>query len=79
MLKILVVIVVLSLLFIWIKADRKAKIMKNNESPDNKNDDKKKNQIPKSDMIECSKCSTYIPISDAVMSNGKYLCPNNCE
>ncbi len=74
MAKILVVVVVLSLLFLWIKSSRK--ISKTENKQKNKKDDQ---QALKSDMIKCAKCQTYIQINDSVMSNGKYICPNNCE
>lgn len=74
MAKILVVVVVLSLLFLWIKSSRKI------SNSDNKQNKKKDDiQSLKSDMTKCEKCGTYIQINDAVMSGGKYICTNNCE
>lgn len=74
MAKIIVVIVVLSLLFLWIKSSRK--MSKNSDKQDKKKDTP---QALKSDMIKCDKCETYIQINDAVISNGRYICNNNCE
>ena len=74
MAKILIVVVVLSLLFLWIKSSRKL------STSDNKKN-KKENDTPslKSDMAKCAKCKTYIQIDDAIMSDGNYICPNNCK
>jgi uncharacterized protein len=30
------------------------------------------------DMIECSSCSLYVEISEAILSNGKYYCSKEC-
>jgi uncharacterized protein len=74
MAKIIVVIIVLSLLFLWIKSSRK--IPKTNDKQNKKTNE---SQALKSDMIKCNKCETYIQINDAIMSDGNYICSNNCE
>jgi len=39
-----------------------------------------KNTTPKdaNEMVECSHCSVYVEISEAILSNGKYYCSNEC-
>ena len=65
MLKIIVFIAVLAILFMWIKTSRKS------SSTDKTKDN--------NEMINCAKCDTYIEMKDAIMSNGKYVCPDDCK
>jgi uncharacterized protein len=30
------------------------------------------------EMVECAECSLYVEISEAILSNGKYYCSNEC-
>lgn len=30
------------------------------------------------DTIVCSTCGTYVPLDDAILSNGKYYCSQEC-
>lgn len=30
------------------------------------------------DMVECAACGTYTAVSDAIISNNKYFCSNEC-
>jgi uncharacterized protein len=39
----------------------------------------KKEQKPQAnEMVECANCSVYVEISEAILSNGKYYCSNEC-
>ncbi len=40
--------------------------------------EKRKDEIQSSDMVECSTCSIYCEIDDAILSNGKYYCSKEC-
>lgn len=44
----------------------------------NSGKDKRKDEIQSSDMVECSTCSIYCEIDDAILSNGKYYCSKEC-
>ena len=33
-----------------------------------------KNDMPGEKMVSCANCGLYVPISEAVYSNGKYYC-----
>ena len=48
---------------------------KNREN--NIKDDKKNDEITDI-MMECPKCKTYVSKQDAILSNGKYYCSNEC-
>jgi len=39
---------------------------------------KKKEDIQANEMIECSNCSVYVEITEAILSNGKYYCSDEC-
>jgi len=39
---------------------------------------KKKDQDKVSELIECSTCSTYIELDEAILSGGKYFCCKEC-
>ncbi len=39
--------------------------------------DKKYDEITDT-MVECPKCKTYISKDDAILSNGKYFCSEEC-
>jgi uncharacterized protein len=30
------------------------------------------------EMVECAHCALYVEISEAILSNGKYYCSNEC-
>ncbi len=30
------------------------------------------------EMVECQNCGVYVEISEAILSNGKYYCSNEC-
>lgn len=67
-LKLLLIIGVISIVyFMFIKK----KPIQNNTT---KNDDK----LETNDMVECAACGTYAEISDAIISNNKYYCSNEC-
>ena len=35
---------------------------------------RRKNDMPGEKMVSCANCGLYVPISEAVYSNGKYYC-----
>jgi len=37
-----------------------------------------KNKPQANEMVECSNCSVYVEISEAILSNGKYYCCDAC-
>jgi len=49
-----------------------------------KNSTRKSTSKPKetkkdaNEMVECANCSVYVEISEAILSNGKYYCSNEC-
>ena len=49
---------------------------KKNRENNIKND--KKNDEITDIMMECPKCKTYVSKQDAILSNGKYYCSNEC-
>ena len=66
----LVVGVIATIYFIFIK--KKPAVKK----PDN--DKTKKDDIQTNDMVECSKCGVYCELDDALLSNNKYYCSQEC-
>jgi len=44
------------------------------------NTDKKetKEKPQANEMVECNQCGVYVEISEAILSNGKYYCSNEC-
>jgi uncharacterized protein len=38
----------------------------------------KKEQKESSEMVECSTCDIYCSLDDAILSNGKYYCSQEC-
>jgi len=42
------------------------------------NTHKKQDDIKTNDMIQCSKCAIYCELEDAILSNGKYYCSDEC-
>ncbi|MCF6310754.1 MAG: hypothetical protein L3J19_09865 [Sulfurimonas sp.] len=37
-----------------------------------------KDEVQSNDMVECSTCGVYCEVSDAILSNNKYYCSNEC-
>ncbi len=35
-------------------------------------------KIEGDDTVECVTCGTYVPLDDAIISNGKYYCSQEC-
>lgn len=65
-LKILLVIGIIAVIyFMFIK--KKPIRSKNNDTKPQAND-----------MIECASCGLYVEVSDALLSNGKYYCSQEC-
>ncbi len=65
-LKILLVIGVIAVVyFMFIK--KKPITTKNNDTKAQAND-----------MIECAKCGVYVEVGEAILSNGKYYCSQEC-
>jgi len=42
------------------------------------NENKKGQSAPTNEMVECANCSVYVEISEAILSNGKYYCSDEC-
>lgn len=40
--------------------------------------DKKREKKESSEMVECSTCGIYCSLDDALLSNGKYYCSQEC-
>ena len=71
-LKLLLIIGVITIVyFMFIKK----KPIQNFSKNDTKNS---KDTLETNDMVECSACGTYAEISDAIISNNKYYCSNEC-
>lgn len=67
-LKLLLIIGVISIIyFFFIK-----------EKPALKNANKHNDETKSSDMVKCSTCGIYCEINDALISNNKYYCSNEC-
>ena len=41
-------------------------------------DIKKRNDEITDTLVECPKCGTYVSKDDAILSNGKYFCSQEC-
>jgi uncharacterized protein len=68
MIKWLVVIgVIVAVYFFFIK--KKPQVSKN---------DKKQASNDAQEMVECAKCGVYVEVKEAILSNGKYYCSNEC-
>ena len=39
---------------------------------------RKKRSVEADEMVECQQCGVYVEISEAILSNGKYYCSNEC-
>ena len=37
-----------------------------------------KDEVQSSDMVECATCGIYCEVSDALLSNNKYYCSDEC-
>lgn len=73
-LKILLVAGVIAFVyFIFIK--KKPAVTKNRQNTTNK---KTKEEVESNDMIECAECGIYCEIDDAILSNNKYFCSQEC-
>ena len=74
MIKWLIVVgVVGAIYFFFIK--KKPAVSSSNKKSDN---EEKKDEVQSNDMVECSTCSVYCEIEDAILSNGKYYCSSEC-
>jgi len=51
----------------------KSKPLSQEQSCDRKKDDKEAEE-----MLQCAKCGIYVEASEAILSNGKYYCSNEC-
>jgi len=38
----------------------------------------KKEQNDAQEMIECARCGVYVELDEAILSNGKYYCSQEC-
>ena len=69
MIKYLVVIGVIA--FIYYVFIKKKPIQKSADA-------QKKETTKANEMVECSKCHIYCELDDAILSNGKYYCSDEC-
>jgi len=70
MLKLLLVVGVIA--FVYYFFIKKKPITSNSSSK------KKAQEAEVEDMVECATCETYCEISEAILSNGKYYCSQEC-
>ena len=72
--KLLLVIGVIAVVyFLFIK--KKPAVTK----PNKQNEDAvKKDKVQSNDMVECATCGIYCEVSDALLSNNKYYCSDEC-
>ena len=53
--------------------------LKPKKEPSSATEQQKNNAEVKADeMVECSECGLYVEISEAILSNGKYYCSQEC-
>jgi uncharacterized protein len=55
----------------FIKKDKKSFTKQSSKSQN-------KTQKEVNEMVECSKCGVFVEIQEAILSNGKYYCSNEC-
>jgi len=55
----------------FIKKDKKSFTKQTSKSQN-------KTQKEVNEMVECSKCGVFVDIQEAILSNGKYYCSNEC-
>lgn len=72
-LKLLLVVGVIA--FVYILFIKKKPAVKNSDKNDNKT---KKDEVQSNDMVQCSKCGVYCELDDAILSNNKYYCSQEC-
>ncbi|QOP40492.1 PP0621 family protein [Sulfurimonas marina] len=44
----------------------------------NSKSEKKDTKLQSNDMIECASCGVYVEVDEAILSNGKYYCSQEC-
>ena len=70
-LKVLLVVAVIAIVyFLFIK---KKPISYYQQKPS-----KKDEKLESNDMVECATCSTFVEISETIISNNKYYCSQEC-
>lgn len=40
--------------------------------------DKNDSKTQSNDMVECASCGIYVEVGEAILSNGKYYCSQEC-
>jgi len=70
-LKLLLVVFVIAIVYFML-IKKKPQVQSQNQ------DAKKKDEIQSNEMVECSTCKIYCELDDAILSNGKYYCSNEC-
>jgi len=71
-LKALLVGVVIYIVYIMFFKQKSVKNRQRNEKK------QEQSSAPTNEMVECAHCSVYVEISEAILSNGKYYCSNEC-
>lgn len=72
MLKWLLVIGVIALIY-YVFIKKKPAIKKDDSTKSKAQEEEKPNE-----MVECSNCGVYCELDDAIISNGKYYCCDEC-
>ncbi|MCF6340912.1 MAG: hypothetical protein L3J10_09230 [Sulfurimonas sp.] len=69
-LKLLLVISVIAIVYFF--------FIKKKPTINNSNNNPQKDDIKNNDMVECHHCKIYCEISEAILSDAKYYCSNEC-
>lgn len=72
-LKLLLVVSVIAFVYIFF-IKKKPTI----QSSDKNANETKKDEVQSNDMVQCSKCGIYCELDDAILSNNKYYCSQEC-
>ena len=67
----LVIGVIAFVYFVFIKKSTPLKQANEDEAP-------KRNKEEVDEMVQCAKCGIYVELDEAIVSNGKYFCSQEC-
>ena len=70
---IIVIGVIAAIYFLFIKK-KPAVTNSNKQNKDNSS----KDEVQSNDMVECCTCGTYCEVDDALLSNNRYYCSQEC-
>jgi uncharacterized protein len=71
-LKLLLIVAVIYIVYIMFFKQRSVE----RSAPKSKRKKEQKTEV--NDMVECANCGLYLEVSEAILSNGKYYCSNEC-